>query len=69
MIGESYDNAVLKLLASHFNNTYSIDLRYYEAYMGQSFSLSEYLREHEIDKVLLIGNIDYYLMTEFQLGE
>lgn len=69
VIGESYDNAVLKLLASHFNNTYSIDLRYYEAYMGQSFSLSEYLREHGINKVLLIGNIDYYLMTEFQLGE
>lgn len=69
VIGESYDNAILKLLASHFNQTYSIDLRYYEAYMGQSFSLSEYLREHGIDKVLLIGNIDYYLMTEFQLGE
>lgn len=69
VIGESYDNAILKLLASHYNCTYSIDLRYYEAYMQETFSLSEYLQEHEIDKILLIGNIDYYLMSEFMLGE
>ena len=30
IVGESYDNALLKLLASHFNKTYSIDLRNYE---------------------------------------
>ena len=69
VIGESYDNAILKLLASHYNCTYSIDLRYYEAYTQEPFSLSEYLQEHEIDKVLLIGNIDYYLMSEFMIGE
>lgn len=69
VIGESYDNAILKLIASHYNCTYSIDLRYYEAYMQEPFSLSEYLQENEIDQVLLIGNIDYYLMPEFMIGE
>lgn len=67
ILGESYDNAVLKLLASHFNNTYSVDLRYYEAYMGQPFSFSDYVEEHGITQVLLIGNIDYFLMDEFLL--
>lgn len=69
VIGESYDNAILKLLASHYDCTYSIDLRYYEPTMQKPFSLSAYLDEHEIDQVLLIGNIDYYLMSEFMLGE
>lgn len=67
VLGESYDNAVLKLLASHFNNTYSVDLRYYEAYMGKKFSFSDYVKEHGITQVLLIGNIDYFIMDEFLL--
>lgn len=67
VLGESYDNAVLKLLASHFNNTYSVDLRYYEAYMGKPFSFGQYVEEHNITQVLLIGNIDYFLMDEFLL--
>ena len=67
VVGESYDNAILRLLASHFDNLYSVDLRYYSAYMGEDFRLSEYLEEHGIDKVLLIGNIDYFIMDEFRL--
>ena len=67
VLGESYDNAVLKLLASHFNNTSSVDLRYYEAYMGKKFSFSDYVKEHGITQVLLIGNIDYFIMDEFLL--
>ena len=67
IIGESFDNAILKLLASHYDSTFSVDLRYYEAYTGKSFVLSEYLAEHPADKVLLIGNIDYYLLPDFML--
>lgn len=67
VIGESYDNAVLKLLASHYDKLYSIDLRYYKNYMKQDFRLGDYLAEHGIDQVLLIGNIDYLTMTEFEL--
>nr|WP_317413837.1 DHHW family protein [uncultured Solibaculum sp.] len=67
IVGESYDNAILKLLAAHFNKTYSIDLRNYEAFMGQPFQFSQYLRDHDISKVLLIGNIDYFVMEEFML--
>ena len=67
VIGESYDNAILKLLASHFDQTFSVDLRAYERDMGAEFSLSAYLEAHDIDKVLLIGNIDFFLKTEFML--
>ena len=64
VLGDSYDNAILKLLAGHFDRTYAVDLRYYETYMGQSFRLADYLRTHDIDRVLLIGNVDYFLMAE-----
>lgn len=67
VIGESYDNAVLKLLAAHYDRTYSIDLRYYKNYMQRDFRLADYLAEHGIGQVLLMGNIDYLTMTEFDL--
>ena len=67
LIGESYDNAIVKLLASHFHNTYAVDLRYYSVQMGKNFHLASYLAEHDIQKVLLIGNIDYFVMQEFLL--
>lgn len=65
MIGESFDNAILKLLASHYDNLYSVDLRYYEHSMGTTFDFSAYTAEHEISNVLLIGNIDYFLQDTF----
>lgn len=67
VIGESYDNAILKLLASHFDRTCSVDLRYYKNYMGKDFSLSDYVAKHGIDKVLIIGNIDCFLIPEFRM--
>lgn len=65
VIGESYDNAILKLLATHYNKTFSIDLRYYEHIFGGEFNFAEYVEKNKINKVLFIGNIDFYLMQEF----
>ena len=67
VIGESYDNAILKLLATHFNRTHSIDLRNYEYYFGEKFNLVDYAEKNDIDKVLFIGNISFYIMEEFEL--
>lgn len=68
ILGESFDNAILKLIASHYDRTYSVDLRYYRPHTGMDFDLKTYLEAHAIDTVLLIGNIDYYVMNEFMLG-
>lgn len=65
IIGESYDNAILELLAGHYNNTYSIDLRHYERTVGKKFVLSEYVEGKDIDKVLLIGNSDFFTDDDF----
>ena len=68
VIGESFDNALLKLLASEYENLYSIDLRNYETDLGHPFDLASYTAEHDIDSVLLIGNLDYWKLEEFLPG-
>lgn len=67
IIGESFDNALLKLLASSYENTCSVDLRNYERENGKTFSFSDYVAEHGITDVLLIGNVDFFVLDEFRL--
>ena len=69
LLGESYDNALLNLLASSHSNTYSVDLRHYEREMGHPFNLSAYVQEHEITQVLFIGSNSFFTMEEFNLGD
>lgn len=69
IIGESYDNAILKLIASHYNKTISIDLRNYNNHMKKEFDFEEYIKKYKIKKVLFIGNIYFYTMKEFMIGE
>lgn len=67
IIGDSFDNAILKLLATHFNRTHSIDLRNHEHDTGSTFNFKEYAHENDIDKVLFIGGIDFYSSNTFEL--
>lgn len=67
IIGESYDNAIIKLIASHFNRTHCVDLRYYEHYMNMPFNFDEYIDVNDIEKVLFIGNIDFFSLKEFNI--
>ncbi len=56
VFGNSFSNAVDMLIASHFNNTYFIDMRHYKEDMGEKLSLSGSIREWGITKVLLMGD-------------
>lgn len=67
IIGDSFDNALLKLLASHFNSTHSIDLRYYKQHNGVDFVLDDYIEENDIDKVLIIGSMNFFLSEVFSV--
>lgn len=69
VIGESYDNALLKLIASSYENTYSIDLRNYEREIGVPFSFSDYVAAHGITDVLLIGSMAYFTLEDFRLED
>jgi len=52
-IGSSYRYALDPLVASHYKKTYCIDLRYFT-----DFSFSEFLAEHDVDDILIIGDND-----------
>lgn len=65
IIGDSYDNALLKLLASHYNCTYCVDPRYYAQAMGEEFSLSAYIEANHIDTVLFIGSVSFWTLDDF----
>lgn len=67
IVGSSYDNAILKLIASHFNQTFSIDLRHYENAMGTAFDFADYITANKIDKVLLVGDYAFYSTKTFDL--
>lgn len=69
ILGDSYDNAILKLLAAHFGRTYAVDQRYYEADNGVPFDLTEYIEEHDITKVLAVGYAVSFQAAEFAWGE
>lgn len=65
ILGDSFDNAIVKLLASHYNNTYSVDTRAYELDMGRPFDLTEYIARNDIDKVLYNGFFVAFAGEEF----
>ena len=51
IIGSSFRNALDPLLGAHYHKTYGVDLRYYT-----DFSLSEFLEEHKVDDILILGD-------------
>ena len=63
VMGDSYDNAIVKALAAGFSKTYCVDLRSFESELGYPFVMGEYLKEHDINCVLLVGGVDYFGAT------
>ena len=61
LIASSYSNPINGLIASHYDQTYVIDLRYYEEWAGRPFDIVSYAAEKEIDDVLLLGDIEMFL--------
>lgn len=55
VIGNSFDNAIVKLLSSHFKNTYFVDLRY-----NKDFSFSSFVSSNNINNVLINGSISIF---------
>ena len=67
IIGNSFTNAVNKLIASGFNKTYIVDLRHYEGAMGEKFNIDKYIEKNDIDKVLIIMDYSYMIGEEFDM--
>lgn len=64
ILGSSFTNSVNRLIASHFNKTYDVDLRHYERLTNESFDIKEYIDKNDIDKVLII--MDYNFLKDYE---
>jgi len=69
IIANSLSNAVNELIASHFNKTYVIDLRYYKEEFKKDFKVLDYIKQNNINKVLFIMNIDSLKVPDIGLEE
>ena len=58
IIATSFSNPINEMIASHFNKTYVIDLRTMRNGNDSPVNLKEYVRWHDIDKVLVIVSTD-----------
>jgi hypothetical protein len=56
IIGDSYDNPIEQLIASHYRRSYFIDHRKYNNELGQTLNISDFIDKNKIDDVLFIGN-------------
>ena len=63
VMGDSYDTAIVKALASRFSKTYCVDLRSYASDLGKPFVMEDYLKDHAVDCVLFVGGVDYFGAT------
>ena len=68
IVSNSFGNPIKEMIASHFNKTYVVDLRYYERKMGKLFVFSEYLKNNNIDKVLVIMSPNFVRKEENDRG-
>jgi hypothetical protein len=51
IVGSSYARPLLPFMASHYQHTYYIDLRYLN-----DFSFSEFIQTHHVDDVLIVAD-------------
>lgn len=63
ILSSSYGNPIKVLIASHFNKTYSIDLRDYK-----DFNIYEYANKKNIKNILIIGDTNLYSDPDFEFG-
>lgn len=67
ILGSSYTNPINKLISSHFNKTYIVDLRHYTWSKEEEFNIKEYLKENKIDKVLIISDFNFLQDHDFDI--
>lgn len=68
IIANSYSNPINELIASHFNQTYIVDLRHYENAFHTEFNLPVYVAAHNISKTLFIMSPTFITSSESNSG-
>lgn len=65
IFGDSFDNAIMKLLSCHFSKIYAVDLRYYELQKNKKFNFETYIKDKDIKYILFVGSESFWYAEEF----
>ncbi|MBR6753256.1 MAG: hypothetical protein IKM05_04425 [Clostridia bacterium] len=63
MFSNSYSDAIKLLLLQHYDAIYAIDPRFYENEQGKKFNAQKYIEKNEIDDVLILGDVSFFIRT------
>ncbi len=63
MFSNSCADAIKLLLLQRYDAIYAIDPRFYEKEMGKKFNAQKYIEKHEIDDVLILGDVQFFIRT------
>lgn len=64
ILSNSFSNPLNEVIAQYFNKTFVLDLRNYKKDLGKDFILSTYLKDHKIDKVLVLADTFFLSIDE-----
>lgn len=64
ILSDSYSNAIKPVLASHFDTTVFIDMRWYYGEFGEFFDYDKYDKLYDFDAVLFMGSLFTVYMDE-----
>ncbi|HCT63565.1 MAG TPA: hypothetical protein DIC19_05645 [Erysipelotrichaceae bacterium] len=64
IIGDSYANPILPLLANHFKNIYFVYPINYKGIFKEEFMYDSFIKENGIDKVLFMYTIENYFLSD-----
>lgn len=67
ILGDSYSWQIDYLIASHFNKTYNINIRY-DDYMDGKFDYEKFIRDHDISKILILYETQTALFDQYDYG-
>lgn len=61
----SFSNPINELIASHFNQTYVLDMRHFQRDYGEAFDMTTFMATHDVDKVLFTGYYSFHANDVF----
>ncbi|GAB6109360.1 hypothetical protein [Fusibacter bizertensis] len=66
---DSFSNPLKEVIASHYNKTYYVDLRYYETAYGKPFDFSEFIKDKNIGVVVNLGYYYFFAGDTFIIND
>lgn len=66
---DSFSNPLKEAIASHYNNTYYVDFRYYETAYGKPFDFSEFIKDKDISVVVNLGYYYFFAGDTFIIND